>query len=71
MKWRKNTVPAILIFSLIILLVGCNKENKSLTLNANQTTSSSNNIKASETATAISKFISKVRDERVVTDYEV
>ncbi|AFM41060.1 hypothetical protein Desaci_2089 [Desulfosporosinus acidiphilus SJ4] len=55
MKLTKNTVPAILIFSLIILLVGCNKENKSINLNASQTTSV-NIIKASNTITAKVSF---------------
>jgi len=53
MNWRKNSVPAILIFSLIILLAGCSKENKAV--DANQGTSL-NNIKASDTVTANVSF---------------
>lgn len=53
MNWRKNSIPAILIFGLIMLIAGCTKENK--VLNDKQTTSVSN-IKASNTATANVSF---------------
>lgn len=46
MNFRKYAVPAVLIFSLIIQISGCNKESKE-TLNANQIISlDKNNIKA-------------------------
>jgi len=53
MNWRKNSFPAVLILSLIIMLAGCTKENNAI--NASQSSWVSN-IKASDTVTAKVSF---------------